>query len=98
MTEAVGLTLPVAQIAVDAQSLLQRPGRARIVPGLLPHFPEVIEGSGFALAVAEVPGGLHGPSVAGDGVWPGAVLPQESSDGSGKSDNLGKLAGTGGLV
>ena len=44
LVERLNLTPPVAEVAVDAQRRLQRPGRARIVPGQPPYGPQVGEG------------------------------------------------------
>ena len=54
VAEGVGLAEPVAEVAVDAQGLLQRLGRARVITRQPPHGPEVVEGVGLAEPVAEV--------------------------------------------
>ena len=46
--ERLGLTLLVAEGAVDAQGLLQRLGRARVITRHLPHGPEALDGVGLA--------------------------------------------------
>ena len=60
VAEGVGLAEPVAEVAVDAQGLLQGLGRARVVTRQPPHDPEVVEGVGLAEPVAEVLCGLGG--------------------------------------
>ena len=55
LVERLGLTAPVAEVAVDAQGLLQSLGRARVVTRHPPHDPELGEGVGLAEPVAEVP-------------------------------------------
>ena len=54
LVERLGLTLLVAEGAVDAQGLLQRLGRARVITRHLPHGPEALEGVGLAEPAAEV--------------------------------------------
>jgi hypothetical protein len=44
LIERLGLTLPVAEIAVNAGGLLQNPGRTRVITRQIPHDPEVVEG------------------------------------------------------
>ena len=59
---------PVAEVAVDAQGLLQGPGRDRVITGQPPHGSEVAEGTGLAEPVAEMPCGLDRGRVPGGGV------------------------------
>ena len=94
----MGLAGPVAEVLVDAQCLLQLPGRARIVPGQPPYVPEVGEGAGLAGLVAGLPGGLDGGGVAGDGLVPRAVVSQQARQARGQRDDPGVLPGCGGVV
>jgi len=50
------------------------------------------------MSVAEVPCGPGGGGMAGAGVGPGAVLPQQSRDGGGEGDDPGLLASSGDVV
>jgi len=54
LVERRGLATPLAEVAVDAQSLLQSPGRGWVITRRPPHLPEAEEGVGLALPVAEV--------------------------------------------
>ena len=54
LVECLGLTTPVAEVAVDAQGLLQGLGRGRVITRQPPDGPEVAEGVGLAEPVAEV--------------------------------------------
>ena len=98
VVEGVGLAEPVAEVAVDAQGLLQGLGRGRVITRQPPHVPEVAEGVGLAEPVTEMPCGLDRGCVAGDGVGPGAVVPQEPGEAGGQGDDPGVLAGAGGVV
>jgi hypothetical protein len=68
----------VAEVPVDAQRLLQVPGRPPMIPGQSPQFPQVIEGVGLAGPVAEVPCGAQGGDMAGDGLSPRAFQTQQA--------------------
>ena len=76
----------------------QRLGRARVVPAQPPHDPQVAEGVGLAQPVAEVPSGLHGGGVAGDGVGPGAIWRSKAAMRGGEGDDPGMLPGCGGMI
>ena len=54
LVERLGLTIPVADVAVDARSLLQGLGRGRVITRQPPHVPEAVECVGLAEPVAEV--------------------------------------------
>ncbi len=54
LVERPGLTIPVADAAVDAQSLLQDLGRGRVITRQPPHVPEAVECVGLAEPAAEV--------------------------------------------
>ena len=54
VVECNDFTVPVAEVAVDAQRFLKVPGRARPVPERLPHAPHGLQGAGLAGPVAEV--------------------------------------------
>ena len=54
LVERLGLATPVAEVAVDAQGLLQGLGRGRVITRQPPHDPQVVEGVGLAEPVAEV--------------------------------------------
>ena len=54
LVERLGLTTPVAEVAVEAQGLLQGPGRGRVITRERPDVPQVAEGVGLAVPVAEV--------------------------------------------
>ena len=52
--EGIGLAEPVAEVAVDAQGLLQGLGRGRVITGQPPDVRYGGEGVGLAEPVAEV--------------------------------------------
>ena len=85
-------------LAVDAQCLLQGPGRARIIPGQQAHAAQVTEGVRLAETVAEVLRGAPGGDMAGDGLGPRAVLAQQGREAGGEGDNAGVLARSRGVV
>jgi hypothetical protein len=74
LVEGLDLTAPVAEVTVDAQHLLQGPGRARIIPGQPPRDPQVVEGVSLAGPVAEMLCGGQGSRMAGEGFGPRAVV------------------------
>ena len=96
--EGAGRPRPVAEIPADAQRLLQIPRRAQVLAGQLPHVPQVGKGIGLAGPVAQIPGCRHGGGVAGDGLIPRAVIPQQARHARCQRDNPGQLALPGGLV
>src|SRR5580704_11536201 len=96
--QCAGLAVPVADVAVDAQRLLQRLGPGRIIARHPPQVPQIVQGAGLAVLVADMPCGPRGGSVAVDGIGPGTVAPPEPGEPGGQSDDPGVLAGCGGMV
>jgi hypothetical protein len=52
----------------------------------------LVKGAGLGQSVAEVPGGLDGDGVAGDGAGPGAIVAQQGCRGGGERDDPGVLS------
>jgi hypothetical protein len=82
--ERLGLASPVAEVAVDVQALLQGLDRGRVIAGRPLDVPQFAEGVGLAEPVTGLPRGPDRGLVAGDGLGPGTVAPQQPSQGGGQ--------------
>src|ERR1700678_1593840 len=71
---------------------------AGVIIGQPPDVSEGVEGTGLAEPVTEIACGLDRGRVAGDGLSPGAIAPQEPGDAGGKSDDPCVLAGIGSVI
>src|ERR1700678_3944931 len=71
---------------------------AGVIIGQPPDVSEGVEGTGLAEPVTEIACGLDRGRVAGDGLSPGAIAPQEPGDAGGQSDDPCVLAGIGSVI
>jgi hypothetical protein len=86
LVERLGLTTPLAVVAVDVQGLIQGLGRGRVIAGQPEDVPEVEENVGLAVSLAEVAVDVQGPI---QGLGRGRVITRQPPDDSEVEQGVG---------